>query len=694
VFRVKTAALPIAVYQHRLTLTSATSGNTGSIRGLSQTGTAGVGGVVGTTELLAQSSLATTTPPNYNQWYGFGKQEELYYRVDGTAASTSPYTATLTTTPITPTVIAPAFDSNSPITITTVGQTTEDTEVLLYDSAFNLVGQNDNSYPVASSQSRLTRSLTPGVYFLAVSTFELCVSQPAPADDGFFGYLIDFPDCVVLSDTTTISQDYDFSIRACNGVFNQTNQSPPLPYNVTWFQFTAAPGAAPISTPSNDACASAAILTAPSTITANISTATHDGSATCDPGGLGSKDVWYSFTNALAVASQLKVNTCGSTTDTVVTVYNGCGGSEIACNDNCGGAPCGGPGSCITAILAASQNVLIRVSDKGLGGCEFTLALTNTAVPPAFDDCTTPTAISGFGNFPINNIGATTGPQGQTEPICSFLGSTAIAEDVWYTWTATANGTVELTTCGGIVGGPSPDSKISVYNGAGCPTTPSIACNEDSLTTCTAHPFNARVFFTAVCGNTYTFQMGMYPFTTLTMAGTFSVTLTVPGPACNTPSTPVCLGDGTGSPCPCTPTPNNGTAGHGCGSQAFPGGAILTATGIASDETSGTDTLVITATDIPGPALFIQSNGTVTAVAIGDGQLCAAIGIIRLGVVFPTGTMASYPGGLTPSEIHIQGLAVNGQTKHYQAWYRSVPGVCTPGQNYNLSQGLSLTWGP
>ena len=162
--------------------------------------------------------------------------------------------------------------------------------------------------------------------------------------------------------------------------------------------------------------------------------------------------------------------------------------------------------------------------------------------------------------------------------------------------------------------------------------------------------------------------------------------------SCNTPATAFCLGDGTGAACPCG---NTGSAGHGCGSSAFPGGAILSSSGIAG-ASAGTDTLVLTATDIPGPGLFFQSSGLAPSpVAFGDGQLCAAISIVRLGVVFPTAGVASYPGGLTPNPIHVQGgPIVAGDIKHYQCWYRSVPALCTTGSNYDLTQGLTLTWGP
>ncbi|MBL8859714.1 MAG: hypothetical protein JNL28_14505 [Planctomycetes bacterium] len=702
VFRVRTAPLAPGIYQHRLTLTtSTTTGHTGTIRGLNQTGTVGVGGIVGTVDTAIQTTITTSTPPRYNAWYGFGKQEELYYQVSGTATTTANYTATMTTTPVAPTVIAPPFEAGAPITISTKNQTTVDTELLLYDSTFTPVpgGLNDGTFGESIAHSTLKRTLPAGTYYLAVSTFELCSNQTAPADDNYTGgWLTDFPDCIVLSNSSLLSQDYDFQVRACNGTWTQTNQSPAgAPYTVTWFQFTTAVGA-PVfgSAPANDNCASAQALTAPATVSGvAVTLATNDGTATCDPGGVASKDVWYSFTNTLSGPSQMSINTCG-TMDTVVTVFNGCGGAEIACSDDCAGTPCAGPGSCTSVVLNTSQFVLIRVSDKGLGGCnEFTLNLTNILVPPPpppHDDCSTPTSIAGFGLFPINTFGATTGTQGQNEPLCNQFGST-VAQDVWYSWTATASGTVEVTTCGLIAAGPSQDSHIAIYSGVGCPTTgTAIACNDDGPTGhCPGFSgFNARVQFPAVCGNVYTIQMGMYPFSTSTMSGQFSVALLVPGASCDTPTTPFCLGDGTGAPCPCG---NTGAAGHGCGSNAFAGGAILSSAGVAG-ASAGTDTLVLTATDIPGPGLFFQSNGLLATPAnFGDGHLCAAVGIIRLGVVFPTSGVASYPGGLTPNPIHIQGGTANGQTKHYQCWYRSVPGLCGP-NNYDLTQGLTLVWGP
>lgn len=161
---------------------------------------------------------------------------------------------------------------------------------------------------------------------------------------------------------------------------------------------------------------------------------------------------------------------------------------------------------------------------------------------------------------------------------------------------------------------------------------------------------------------------------------------------CGTPSTPFCFGDGTGTACPCA---NSGALGNGCANSSFAAGAKLAASGIAG-ASAGTDTLVLTASNIPGPGLFFQGAGQFAGglgIAFGDGLLCAGGAILRMGVVFPTGSSASYPGGLTPNPIHGAGTTTAGDVRHYQCWYRDAPVFCTA-DTYNLTQGLTLTWGP
>lgn len=158
------------------------------------------------------------------------------------------------------------------------------------------------------------------------------------------------------------------------------------------------------------------------------------------------------------------------------------------------------------------------------------------------------------------------------------------------------------------------------------------------------------------------------------------------------PGTSFCSGDGTAGACPCG---NFGVEGHGCQNSIFAMGAQLTAFGTPS-VAPGEDGLVLTATKIVGPGLFFQGSAQVaggTGAAFGNGLLCAGGTIIRLGVGFPSGGTASYPGGLTPGPIHVRGATSAGDVRHYQAWYRDGAVFCTSA-TFNFTQGVSVTWIP
>ena len=398
-FRVKTAPLPLAIYKHTLTLTSAVSGHSPTLRGLQQ-----ANGVISATDATLQPAALNLSLARTNSWYGFGRQEELYYRVAGTVSTTANYVATLSTTPISPVVVAGTFSTGN-IQVTTVAQGhTSDTEIFVYDANLDPValGHNDDLIGGVGSVSDLSVPLAPGTYYVAVADWNTANNQSDanPTEGSDDGNLLDFP-------------------------------------------------------------------------------------------------------NALA---------------------NG--------------------------TLVQNVNVSFAISDG-----------TNTTAVPA-----------------------TKG---------------GVHEIVW-------------------------------------------------------------AVFTVV-------------------------------PA-STPSTAFCSGDAVGTTC--LGCGNNGFAGRGCANSSFPAGALLSSLGIAG-VSAGTDTLVLTATGIPGPGLFFQGSGLAASpISFGDGMLCAAVGIIRMGVVFPTSGSASYPGGLTPNPIHVAGGPLNaGDTRHYQCWYRDAVAFCTA-STFNTSNGVTLTWVP
>jgi lysyl endopeptidase len=105
--------------------------------------------------------------------------------------------------------------------------------------------------------------------------------------------------------------------------------------------------------PVNDDCASAIAAVEGNNSGTNVG-ATTDGSATC---GTGNMDVWWSFTPSTTGAVQFE--SCGSSVVAILSVFGGCGGSELACVDE-------SSGSCAAQIEATAQTTyLIRIAGSG-----------------------------------------------------------------------------------------------------------------------------------------------------------------------------------------------------------------------------------------------------------------------------------------------------------------------------------------
>jgi hypothetical protein len=237
--------------------TSGTAGHAATLRGLNQSG--GVAGVcpangtaptVGITDSTMQTSSTASVPPRMNAWYGFGKGEEMYYRVTGTTTTLANYNATLTTTAVAPIVVPGTFAAGA-ITVTTVGQTTADTDIALFDSNLNIVmsvegaatNDDEHCHPGTSLQSWLTRTLAPGTYYLAVGGYNSGTNHPSPTDEDFMtGIVLDFPDSIACS-TTGVGADRDFQITDGVTTYNSVGVVTSKYFEIRWAQFTVGGGA-------------------------------------------------------------------------------------------------------------------------------------------------------------------------------------------------------------------------------------------------------------------------------------------------------------------------------------------------------------------------------------------------------------------------------------------------------------------
>ena len=120
------------------------------------------------------------------------------------------------------------------------------------------------------------------------------------------------------------------------------------------------------------------------------------------------------------------------------------------------------------------------------------------------DDCSTPATVNGTGTFSFDTTNATTGSEGQAEPLCAtWFGIPDIENDVWFKWVAPASGIAQVSTCNLT----SVDTKIAAYAGGGCPVAgTALACEEDS---CFSQ--QTEILFPVSAGSTYTIQLGNFP---------------------------------------------------------------------------------------------------------------------------------------------------------------------------------------
>jgi hypothetical protein len=144
------------------------------------------------------------------------------------------------------------------------------------------------------------------------------------------------------------------------------------------------------------------------------------------------------------------------------------------------------------------------------------------------DECSAATAASvadlgsATGTFNFNLVGATDSPE--NTPGCTFFSLDTFRADVWYRWTAPANGLVRLNTCQQPI-----DTKVGVYTGPVCPAAGSDAtlegCSDDGACTVGTNGLASNVDFNATSGQVYYIRIGLFPGTPLVApgAGTFEL---------------------------------------------------------------------------------------------------------------------------------------------------------------------------
>lgn len=205
-------------------------------------------------------------------------------------------------------------------------------------------------------------------------------------------------------------------------------------------------------------------------------------------------DVWFAWTST--ANGQVQIDCCSVAIDTVIAVWADCPATTlVTCNDDFCGLQSQVQFGATSGVTYFVEIGAFHAATNFIGAFDIHLG----PPPPPNDDCSAPTAITGPGPHNFDDTFASTGTQGQAQPLCNSLGSTAIENDVWFCWTAPSTSAFEISS----VGGTFVDTKIAVYGGCGCPVGAALSCNDDSCGT----P-QSTLAFNATAGQSYTIQLG------------------------------------------------------------------------------------------------------------------------------------------------------------------------------------------
>ncbi|MCW5519641.1 T9SS type A sorting domain-containing protein [Aureitalea sp. L0-47] len=226
--------------------------------------------------------------------------------------------------------------------------------------------------------------------------------------------------------------------------------------------------------PDNDDCAGAFAIACGETMSGDTS------NGNTDTNGDGSPDEWHAFTSTVA-GEFVTVSTCNQAAyDTILTVYDSCGGTVVASNDD--GPGCSGFTSELTFQADGSSTYYIAVD--GFGGGSGTYDLTITCTPPAANDtCENAIAIdcgsvtAGSTTFASIDDAVASNCEDTFDPTPFNPTVDVTAPGVWYTFTDPSGlvSDIRVSTCDDATF----DTKISVYEGDCTGGLICVAANDD-----------------------------------------------------------------------------------------------------------------------------------------------------------------------------------------------------------------------
>ncbi len=236
---------------------------------------------------------------------------------------------------------------------------------------------------------------------------------------------------------------------------------------------------------SNDECSAAVSVFdgAPAFTGENLSASILDSvEASCAP--TSNYDVWFEYVASCTGQATIDTFESGGH-DTVLSIYDTCGGSEIVCNDDFGGLE-----SQVTFSTSQGASYFVRLASIG-AGCPYVLNIACTGIPTN-DECAAATMITdGVPAVEGNNSQADTADDNEASCQPNSGG------DVWFEYVATCTGQATVDS----FGSGQEDTVLSVYDTC---DGEEIACNDDFGS------LMSQVTFDCSAGQSYSLRLASY----------------------------------------------------------------------------------------------------------------------------------------------------------------------------------------
>lgn len=361
--------------------------------------------------------------------------------------------------------------------------------------AFNLTDTGDVWFsftPTASGPYNFTTDGTTGISDTVLSIYDVCGGTQLACDD-----------------------DSGAGLYSTITAFNMTAGTPYIIRVAAWGNATVQFGAGQLTIsgggggggPANDQCANAEVLNAPGTFAWDNTGADADGTATCTTSG---PSVWFRYNPIGTGVATFNTEGSAGLTDTVLSLFDACGGTQLACDDDAGT----GFLSSITYNVTAGVPVWIRASgfNGATGSAQLNVIQVLCSGPVANDTCATPTtATIGTTNWD-NTCSVVDGAPAS----CGF--NQTDGKDVWFNFTPATTGTYQIDTDGSAIA----DTTLAVYDACG---GTEIACDDDAGT-----GLQSKLVATLTAGVTYKIRAAAWGTTPASGAGVLNIQEIVLGP--------------------------------------------------------------------------------------------------------------------------------------------------------------------